>query len=244
MLKDKNQSFIVSYLTLRKLIGILGMLLPLACFIGGSLLQNAPLMDSISAYYHSNMRDILVGLLIGVSLFLMTYKGYERRDMLVAIVSGIAGLGIAIFPCESRVDPSAAVGIFGLRPPIAGYLHYGSSALFFILLGINSYCLFTLGDKEKWTKRKSTRNIIYRMCGLAIFASLLTLLILALTLGNKMVSTVWTFIFETVMLLAFGISWLVKGETLLADRPGDKRYNLTTGRPIAEPIEELRPKSL
>ena len=125
MLKDKNQRFIVSHLSLRKLIGILGMLLPFACFLGGSLFQYTPVLDSISAYYHSNMRDILVGLLIGVSLFLMTYKGYERRDMLMALVSGIAGLGIAIFPCTSRVDPSLAVGVFQLGSPIAGYLHYG-----------------------------------------------------------------------------------------------------------------------
>lgn len=227
MLKDKNKSFIVSYLTLRKLIGILGMLLPFACLVGGGLLQNARILDSVSAYYHSNMRDILVGLLVGVSLFLLTYKGYERRDMLIAIVSGIAGLGIAIFPCESRVEPSSAVGMFQLTPPIAGYLHYGSSILFFVLLGINSYFLFTLGDKENWTKRKSIRNGIYRACGLVIFASLLTLAILTIILGDKLVATVWTFVFETVMLLAFGISWLVKGETFLADRPGEKRSKLT-----------------
>ena len=147
--------------------------------------------------------------------------------MLVAIVSGIAGLGIAIFPCASRVEPSSAVGVFQFTPPIAGYLHYGSSVLFFILLGINSYFLFTLGDKENWTRRKSIRNGIYRACGLVIFASLLTLAILTMILGGELVATLWTLIFETVMLLAFGISWLVKGESLFADRPGEQRFNLT-----------------
>jgi hypothetical protein len=227
MLKKKNKSLIFSYLTLRKLIGILGILLPFACLFGGSLFQNRPVMDSISAYYHSNMRDILTGLLVGVSLFLLSYRGYERRDMIVAIVSGIAGLGIAIFPCASRIQPSSAVGVFQLTPPLAGYLHYGSSALFFILLGINSFFLFTLGDKKKWTKRKSKRNIIYRVCGLVIFASLLTLLILTIILGDKLIATVLTFIFETVMLLAFGISWLVKGETLFADKQSEKTFDLT-----------------
>lgn len=224
MLKTKNESFILSYLTLRKLIGILGMLLPFACLFGGSLFQGRPIMDSISAYYHSNMRDILTGLLVGVSLFLLTYKGYEHRDLFIAIVSGIAGLGIAIFPCASRIEPSSAVGIFQFTPPVATYLHYGSSALFFILLGINSYFLFTLGDKKNWTKSKSKRNGIYRLCGIVIFASLVTLLILAIILGDKLEATVWTFIFETVMLLAFGFSWLVKGETLFADKPDEERF--------------------
>jgi len=233
MLKDKNKSFIVSYLTLRKLIGVLGMLLPFACLLGGSLFQNVPVRDSISAYYHSNMRDVLVGLLVGVSLFLMTYKGYERRDTLMAIISGFAGLGIAVFPCASRVDPPSAVGLFQFTPPIAGYLHYGSSVLFFILLGVNSYFLFTLGDKENWTRHKSIRNGIYRVCGLVIFASLLTLAILTMILGDELIKTVWTFVFETVMLLAFGISWLVKGETFFADKPDEKRFNLTMVQPTA-----------
>ncbi len=227
MLKKKNKSLIVSYLTLRKLIGILGMLLPFACLFGGSLFQNRPVLDSISAYYHSNMRDILTGLLIGVSLFLLTYKGYDVRDTIMAILSGIAGLGIAIFPCASRTEPSSAVGVFQLTPPLAGYLHYGASVLFFVLLGINSYFLFTLGDKENWTKSKSIRNGIYRVCGLVIFASLITLAILTMILGDKLVTTVWTFVFETIMLLAFGISWIVKGETLFADKPDEERFNLT-----------------
>ncbi|MGA9292325.1 MAG: hypothetical protein WCE54_21395 [Ignavibacteriaceae bacterium] len=224
MLKNKNDSLIVSYLTLRKLIGILGMLLPFACILGGSLIQNKPVLDSISAYYYSNMRDILTGLLVGISLFLITYKGYELRDRLAAIISGIAGLGVAIFPCESRVEPSSAVGLFQLAHPLEGYLHYGSSALFFTLLGIISYFLFTLGDKENWTKRKKIRNIIYRACGVVILVSLLTLAVLSIILGDELLTTAWTLVFETIMLLAFGISWIVKGESLFADKPDEERF--------------------
>ena len=227
MLKNKNKNFIISYLTLRRLIGILGMLLPFACLFGGSIFTNSPVLDSISAYYHSNMRDVLTGLLVGVSLFLLTYKGYESRDMFIAVLSGIAALGIAIFPCESRIEPSTAVGVFQLTHPFAEYFHYGSSVLFFILLSINSYFLFTLGDKTKWTRSKSIRNGIYRACGLVIFGSLITLLILTIILGHALIATVWTFIFETVMLLAFGISWLVKGETLFADKHDEKYFDLT-----------------
>ena len=226
MLKNKNDSLVVSYLTLRKLIGILGMLLPFACLFGGSLFRNRPVMDSISAYYYSNMRDVLTGLLVGISLFLITYKGYELRDRLTAIVSGIAGLGIAIFPCESRIDPSSAVGLFQLTHPLAGDLHYGSSALFFILLGIISYFFFTLGDKENWTRSKSIRNLIYRVCGVVIFVSILTLAILNISLGDKLLTTAWQLIFETIMLISFGTSWIVKGESLFADKPDEERINL------------------
>ena len=233
-LKKKYDNLFVSYHALRVLIGILGILLPFACLFGGSIFQNTPVLDSISAYYHSNMRDVLTGIVIGFSLFLITYKGYEFRDSLIATVSGIAGLGIAIFPCASSAVPSSAVGIFQLTPPLASYLHYGSSVLFFILLAINSLFLFTLGDEENWTKSKSRRNIIYRICGIVIFASLITLFILTKTLGDELMATVWTFIFETVMLLAFGVSWLVKGEAIFGDKPGEKRFNLKMAKQSAD----------
>jgi hypothetical protein len=221
--KEKNKNFVVSYLLLRKLIGILGMILPIACLLGGSVFQHVPVRDSISSYYHSNMRDVLVGLLVGVSLFLMAYKGYERRDMIMAITSGIAGLGIAIFPCAIHDQPAAPVGMFQIAPPFAGYLHFGSSALFFVLLGINSFFLFTIGDTGKRTRRKRIRNGIYRTCGLVIFGSLIALLALHLVLGEQLADHAWTFVFETVMLWAFGISWLVKGKTFCADRKNEKR---------------------
>lgn len=226
MVKNNDKRFIVSYLTLRKLIGILGMLLPFACLLGGSLIQSKPVLDSISAYYHSNIRDIFSGLIFGFSLFLLTYKGYDERDIIMATLSGIAGLGIVIFPCASRIEPFSAVGVFQLTDSTAECIHYGFSALFFILLGINSCFLFTLGDKEQWTKSKSIRNRIYRACGIVIFVSLLILVILKLILGDKLLATAWTFVFETAMLLAFGISWLVKGETFFADKPHEERFNL------------------
>jgi uncharacterized membrane protein len=55
---------------------------------------------------------------------------------------------------------------------------------------------------------------------------LLTLVVLTVILGDDLIKTAWTFVFETVMLLAFGISWLVKGETFFMDKPGEKRFNL------------------
>jgi len=226
MFTDKNPSLIVSYLTLRKLIGILGMLLPFACLLGGCGLQSLPVLDSISSYYHSNMRDVLVGLLVGVAMFLVTYKGHETRDTIIAIASGIAGLGIAIFPCSYPNAPPSGVGVFQLSPDVTGYFHYGFSALFFLLLAVNSFFLFTIGNMKSWTRRKTYRNWIYRFCGIIIFASLLTLAILRIILGAGLGETVWTLVFETVMLEAFGISWLVKGEGLLKDRPDEQHFDL------------------
>jgi hypothetical protein len=48
-----------------------------------------------------------------------------------------------------------------------------------------------------------------------------------------LVKTIWTFIFETVMLLAFGVSWLPKGETVFALTV----YN-TLGQQVAQLVNE------
>ena len=38
------------------------------------------MLESISSYYHSVMRDIFVGSLCAVGTFLISYRGYDKRD--------------------------------------------------------------------------------------------------------------------------------------------------------------------
>ena len=221
-LREKNRSIIISYLSLRRLIGILGMLLPFICVFGGLLFSDTPILSSISAYYHTNMRDFFVGLLVGVSLFLMTYKGYERIDNIVTGIIGFTGLGVAIFPCLKSITSTETVGIFQINPVISNKIHLICAFTFFFLLAINSMFLFTLtksNDIPK-TKDKKIRNCIYISCGIIILLSLVILLIRSLV-GAEVENDKTLLIFETVMLLAFGISWLVKGKTLFKDRPED-----------------------
>ena len=209
MLKDKNDSFIISYLTLRKVVGILGILLPFICMLDG-------VQESLSFYYHTDMRDLFVGILIGVCLFLVTYKGYEKRDNIVTSISGFAGFAIALFPCRNLAT-GQPVGFFQINPDTSNTIHGIAAAVFFVFLAINSFFLFTLSNRNPAslrTKNKNIRNIIYRVCGGIIFA----LLILIVVIGQDNVQKARLLLpFETAMLVAFGISWLVKGETLLRD---------------------------
>ncbi|MHC1705386.1 MAG: hypothetical protein AB9846_15880 [Tenuifilaceae bacterium] len=59
-LNKGNNSIIISYKALRRLIGILGILLPVICIIGGFWFAKDPVQQSISLYYYTNMRDFLV----------------------------------------------------------------------------------------------------------------------------------------------------------------------------------------
>ena len=224
MLREKNDSLIISYVGLRRWIGILGILLPFICLVGGWIFADLSAQQSISFYYHTNMRDFFVGLLIGVSLFLVTYRGHERIDSIVATVSGIAGFGVAVFPCLLDSSSAQPVGIFQVVPAASNTIHLVCASLFFILLGCNSFFLFTMRPYKDApiTRSKGIRNRIYRSCGLIIFACLVLLAVFLVVLGPEEAHrTKAVLFFETIMLGAFGLSWLVKGETLFRDKKGE-----------------------
>lgn len=220
MLKDNNPNIIISYITQRRLIGIMGILLPFICIAGGLLFSGTAIQESVSVYYYSNMRDFFVGLMSVVSIFLITYKGYETIDNMVTSLSGLAGFGVFIFPCFYSGYPIQPVGIFQLSPGISNIIHILCAAIFFLLLSINSFFLFTRSKTlpDDYTLNKIIRNRIYRCCGIIIFVSLILLLLLSLLFGQTWVEhNKIPMILEIIMLLAFGVSWLVKGETLFRD---------------------------
>jgi len=219
MFRTKNANPVISYLNLRRLIGILGILLALVCYLGGKLFAGLPIQPSISDYYHTNVRDLFVGLLVGVSLFLMTYKGYEVVDNIVSTITGISGLGIAIFPCLLAEGVKTPIGFFQVDPNFSYTLHKICTVIFLLLLAGNSYFLFTLTDKTKeMSNNKKKRNIVYKVCGILIFISLIALVIIKLKVRPQIVEQYSiVFVLETIMLVSFGVSWLVKGETILRD---------------------------
>ena len=63
---------------------------------------------------------------------------------------------------------------------------------------------------------KKKRNIIYIICGCVILAMMILLLIVMLV--PSLIPFIGiVFVLESICLVAFGISWLVKGETLFKD---------------------------
>jgi len=97
--------------------------------------------------------------------------------------------------------------------PWRGKVHYISAAgLFFTVAGMSLF-LFVKTHKDKEpTKKKLQRNFIYRSCGILILTCML--LVFCFQKGYLPDLPHATFLMETVMLWAFGFSWLVKGETL------------------------------
>lgn len=213
-----NKDIVISYKSLRRLIGFLGILLPLICISFGWFFGEYKIQQSISIYYYTNVRDFFVGTLFVLSLFLMTYKGSYRVDNWITTITGFAGLLIALFPCYNPDYENVPVGLFQLISETSNYFHQTSAATFFLLLAINSIFLFTRKEGVV-TKQKIKRNMVYITCGIIILVCFIGLVLSMLLftfeqrLNNKII-----LIFEAIALLAFGISWLVKGQTIIPDK--------------------------
>jgi hypothetical membrane protein len=87
----------VSYHTIRRGIGVLGFIFPLALMIGG-VFVGIGLQQSMSSYYHTPMRDIYMGLLCTIAFCLYLYKGYTTLEDRVLNLAGIFAFLTAILP--------------------------------------------------------------------------------------------------------------------------------------------------
>jgi hypothetical protein len=65
------------------------------------------------------------------------------------------------------------------------------------------------------------RNLVYRICGYTILASILLVPAVNLFPGISGPIPSPVFWLETLAIVVFGVSWLIKGETFLRDRPDE-----------------------
>jgi hypothetical protein len=207
-----QDSLVISYLALRKAVGIIGFALPFVLAFGKILLQDPGIEGSISCYYYTVMRNVFVGSLCAIGVFLMSTRGYDRRDEVAGRFASACAIGVALFPtapCTGALPQYKFVPI----------LHRSLAALLFLTLAYFCLALFTQTDPSKTpTGRKLQRNAVYRVCGYAILACILVIGVVSLPAVNVLVQQLDPiFWLESVAVVAFGAAWLVKGETILMD---------------------------
>jgi hypothetical protein len=209
---NSGVSLVISYLDLRKAIGIIGTALPFVLAIGKVLLGSPGIQSSVSAYYYTAMRDVFVGSLCAIAVFLFSYKGYDRRDDWAGNIAGLAALGVALFPTTpSNPTPQAQ---------LLGTLHLISAAVFFLTLAYFSLVLFKkTSPQQPMTIRKVWRNRIYTVCGSVILIALALSAIIGIVpaLAAALERFDPIFWLEAAAIVAFGISWVTKGEAILGE---------------------------
>ena len=106
-----DDSLVLSYLGLRKAIGLIGMTLPFVLAFGKVAFESPGLQSSVSAYYYTVMRDVFVGSMCALAVFFMSYRGYEPQDALAGKLTCVFALAHAGPHLIEVVVPSAFSGL-------------------------------------------------------------------------------------------------------------------------------------
>lgn len=226
-----DNDLVLSFLSVRRAIGAMGFFLPLALLSYG-VLWSGDLLPSISAYYYSPMREVLVGSLCAQAVFLWSYEGYRPpvpeliTDKRVARIAALGALGVALSPTLPRAtaiiatDHAAACKTIPitliqclLGEARASWIHNIAAFLFFGALAVFCLVLFVKGTTE--TAEKRARHRIYRACGWTIVGSLIVMAaLLATGLDDRLQHWQPIFWLEVLASFAFATSWAVKGESM------------------------------
>jgi hypothetical protein len=213
-----DRPLVLSYMQIRRCVGAIGVLLPFVLFAGNKIIGYG-VQPSMSGYYYTPMRNIFVGSLCALAIFLITYDGWDRADTVITDIAGIGTFGTALCP-TSPVNPTghqAVVGIFHLTFACLTFFLLAVMSLRFakrmptppgISLWERVCCAF--GFTPPGTSRTTTAElVVYRT------SAFVMLVCLALIYPMSRVYSDSLLILEMILLVSFGAAWFVKGTTLL-----------------------------
>jgi hypothetical protein len=252
---------------LRKIVGWIGSLLPIVLILGGLLTVTASLPESMSGYYYTQMRDVFVGALCALGIFLVGYAGYDDLDRWVTNAAGLGAIGVAFLPTKPpvcaagpRVCSAFSVAHLSTTQQVVGDFHLCFAAVTFLALGVMALRFaksettpggiatvarirhgvgLAKPSGDRLPARKRIRNVVYRICGITIL-SCVALAALSNVLPMPVSARLpLLFSFEALAVFAFGISWFVKGQTLL---PILKDREPSSAEPEPEPRHERQPE--
>jgi len=192
---------VISYRRLRMIVGILGMGFPIVLAVLGLVLEDSSkTRPSISDYYHSDFRDLFVGVLCAISVFFLVYTGPRRRDDIAGDLACVFALGIAFLP-TGHPDRAVAVG------------HGIAATGLFLVLAYFALVLFPAPSPGGATPDRGSL-LVFKYCGVLMLLCMLGALVyvLALPAVDPRASIQPLFWLEALALLAFGVSWFRKGQ--------------------------------
>lgn len=206
---------------IRKLIGVLGLALPFLLPIAES-----EFLSSISHYYYKSLSSLFfIIILASFGLFLISYKGYQIdkttekiSDDLITNIGGLAALLVVFIPtcCIGSTSDTINALCIAKDYPLLGHnnnilniVHLASAGVFILSMGWMS--------RYKFTRSSDGNRKLYKICGNIVFLAvgfIVFFIILEKLKVNFPLKEYYVYIFETVAIIPFGISWLVKGKVV------------------------------
>jgi hypothetical protein len=203
----------LSYRNMRAIIGYVGLSLPVVLLLAGAV--DGHIESSISAYYYTKVGNVFTGALCVIGIFLLAYRLTAWAiDNVVTTLAGLSALGVAFF----HAAPSNAT-LTQLR---LADVHLTCAAALFILLGAISLFIFprdVLPD-QRW------RSNWYMAFGALIWLSIILMPVLNWLGGSFYDDNHVFFILETVCVMAFAVSFILKGH----GQPGSPGLDQTAGQ--------------
>lgn len=201
-----EQSFIIQ----RRGMAVLAAMFPIVFLASSFLFGRTEFQTSISAYYWTldPERNIFVGVLCAVAVFLLLYKGYTWLEDRVLDLAGISAAGIALFPMDKAGDcTSSGVSAHG----VFAVLFF--AAIFYICISMSAKSLEDVPDLH----RKEKFHKAYLWCS-GIMSGSVILAVLSRFLpkeyGQALCESSAMFWFEAVGVWAFSAFWYVKTREL------------------------------
>lgn len=232
--EQSNEVF--DYRTIRRFVGILALGLPILLVVI-ALCMGFDIVPSISEFFYTPAREVLVGTIGAISIFLYCYNGHPRdaqkaktdwrekyvTDRVLSLVAATGALGVAFFPVKSDLSmwtfPDAMfVQILG--DTCASHLHKASALSFFAALAW--FCLdnFRRAPANKvMSDYRLKENKLYKACGIIILICTLGLVVLGVasifftSMKAEADEMLIILVLETIALIAFALAWIVKGKT-------------------------------
>jgi predicted cobalt transporter CbtA len=216
VLPGDEDVFKVSYVRLRIMTGIVGILLPFVLIIGKWIFESWGIQSSISAYYYTVMRNLFVGGLFAIGVFFISNRIGRpdfKRDNFASALAGFFAICVALLPTTPATNIT-------MTNRWIGNFHLLSAGCFFGILSYISLKLFTKTNKTnlklRQYHRKRWRNRIYWACGIImIFCIVLIILVQLLPDDAALKKYDPVFWLETLAIVAFGVSWLYKSGAIL-----------------------------
>ena len=157
--RDQNQ-LVINYLYLRKTVGWIGTLLPIVLIAGNAMFFTTALPDSMSSYYYTNMRNVFVGSLCALGVFLIAYAGYDDWDRWITNIAGLGAIGVAfcatkptVCGAHARTCVAPAVRTLSTEQNVVGTIHLVFAAIAFIALGVMALRFAKLPPSEELRPR-------------------------------------------------------------------------------------------
>ncbi len=215
-ISNSTRTLVLSYQSVRRAIGGIGLLLPIILGPLGWLIFGIEIQDNISSYYHTVLRDVFVGSMCAIGIFLFCYRGYDWIESWTANFGCLAALGVALFPLDANSDPL-------VQKSVVGYLHTLSGGVFFSTLAFYSLYHFPSAkdNEHEIAPHVAERNFIYRTSGTVILLSMFAMgaYLFLIPAELKAFCNEYNFLFwmEWIAVWSFAAAWLTKGRAIFAD---------------------------